>query len=44
MHTQKRKRNPNPTLNLVIKSQESQRERGKTRPMKTNPEQLEKWQ
>ena len=42
-HTHKRKRNPNITLKLVIKSQENERGR-EERPTRTNPKQLTKWQ
>ena len=46
MDTHTRKRNPNTTIKLVIKSEEKRtKEEGKKkRPTKTNPKQLTKWQ
>ena len=44
IYTQKRKRNPNTTLKIIIKSQENKRGKGEKRPTKTNPKQLTKWQ
>ena len=43
-YTQKRKRNPNTTLKIVIKSQENKRGREEKRLIKTHPAQLTKWQ
>ena len=39
----KRKRNPNTTLKIVIKSQENKRGMEEKRPIKTNTKQLTKW-
>ena len=43
-YTQKRERNPNITLRIVIKSQENKRKEEQKRPTKTTPKQLTKWQ